>query len=43
MELRIALYALAIVIVAGSALTGLVLWSACALSGRISQEEDRNG
>lgn len=42
MEL-IALYALAVVIVAGSALTGLVLWAACTLSGRISREEERNG
>ena len=42
MEL-IGLLALALVIVAGSAVLGLVLWAACALSGRISQEEDRNG
>lgn len=42
MEL-IALYALAVVIVAGSALVGLVLLAACKLSGRISREEDRNG
>ena len=42
MEL-IGLLALALVIVTGSALLGLVLWAACALSGRISQEEDGNG
>jgi hypothetical protein len=39
-ELRIALYALAVVIVAGSALTGLVLWSACMLSSQISRREE---
>ena len=40
MELRIALYALAIVIVAGSALTGLVLWAASVLSGRQAEREE---
>lgn len=39
MEL-IGLLALAIVIVAGSALTGLVLWAACALSGRQAEREE---
>lgn len=39
----IAVYALCVVIVAGSAALGLVLWAACALSGRISREEERNG
>lgn len=43
MEL-IVVYVAIIVIVAGSAIFGLVLWAACALSGRISrEEEERNG
>lgn len=43
MEL-IVIYAAIVVVVAGSALFGLVLWAACALSGRISrEEEERNG
>ncbi len=33
-----------VVIIAGLALTALALWAACALSGRISrEEEERNG
>lgn len=39
MEL-IALYALALVIVVGSAALGLILWAACALSGRLAEEEE---
>lgn len=42
MEL-IAVYALVVIVAAGLAALGLVLWAACKVSGDISREEERRG